>query len=335
MTPLDIAQAKGADAFVFDYAHADVAQTFVFDGGNWGNFMTEGYLSVADVISPDVGDDGKSLAGTYIASVTLFHLDAFSSAHVSWEGSGFVVEYSLDGVVWTQLVQDGAITLNADADFDIRARFLGGVENDAAQLTRFTVVVMKTDTITSDKGRTGVYTADLFTDEGMVIRDGGLLSVMPDVAVPPVVGAFEFIARFDNITQWGAIFETEGSWSGIGTDHRFYWGDATVLIDGELAETHSDLYTDGEFHHFVYIPDNGAMNRWFSVGVSGDGQNRQNMTISHLALYPQVMTLEEGQALYDAQDGITFRVDDPGTFTVTEPASPTDIYAYAWSVISS
>lgn len=334
MTPLDIAQAKGADTFVFDYAHADVAQTFVFDGGNWGNFMTEGYLSVADEITPDVGDAGLSLAGSYRASVTLFHLDAFSSAHVSWEGSGFTVEYSMDNATWLPLTQHGAITLNADADFDIRVNFAGGVENDPAHLTRLTVRVMKTDTMLSNKNRTASYSADLFTDEGLVILGGGLLSIMPTDVVPPVVGTFEFIARIDTITGWGTIFETEGVWSGIGLDEFMYAGGATILIDGQVVTDGVEVAA-GEFHHFVFIPDNGSMNRWFSVGVSGDGTNGANLTVSHLALYQQSMTVAEAQALYDAQDGLTFRVDDPGAVAVTEPATPTDIYAYAWSVITS
>jgi hypothetical protein len=348
MTPAEIALAKGAsDVWEFTYDRADVAQTFVFDSNDWGLHIGDG-VDISDAVRPGLAADGEtSTPGTWIASVTLFHLETFASAHVTWEGSGLTVEYSLDNETWTAISQKGVVALDGDADFDIRVTFAGGVVDDPAALTRLTVYVMKTDTVYSTGSRHGTFTADAMTDEGLILRDGGLLIPASTLDPAPTVGTIELWARVDQAYDdgWVSFLEylnwTAGGWIGFyndGSSTVNHWqadNVTAVYVDGVEVASNSSEFTLSPplgWHHWVMVSD-AAINNDLGIAMSPtDGQGRGDVAISHVALYPQRMTATEASNLYKAQDPVPVRVDDAATVTVTEHS--TDIYAYNWSLVS-
>lgn len=342
MTPYEISEAKGAgDLFTFSYDYVDVAQTFVFDSSDWGLY-TATNVDASDALRPSLEDDGlTSLAGSWTCSITLFHLDTFSSAHVEWEGSGFTVEYTLDGTTWTALALHGMIPLSGDPDFDIRVNFAGGVESDTAALTSLTVHVLQTDKLFPSRGeRFGVFTTDPITDEGIVLKTGKLdIAADANPDTPRSVGTVEFWARLDSINgAWNSVIQwAGGTLAEIGFDNTgaLYKDVNTpvVIIDGAAVVNTANYYLDGEFHHFVLAKT--PVNSQIVLGAYLAGTNSSNMTVSHLAFYPQQMTLAEAQDLYAAQNPTPYRVDDSTGITLTESSPATDIYAYSWSVVSS
>lgn len=329
MTPAEISRARGAEVFEFTYDRADVAQTFVFDKNDWGLYLGNG-VDVSDAVRPGLDADGTtSTPGTWTASVTLFHLDTFSSAHVVWEGSGFTVEYTLDGTTWLPLSQRGVVNLAGDPDFDIKVTFAGGVVEDTAALTRLSVYALKTDTIRSTGNRTATFTADAITDEGLVISDG-ILSIDPDGLTPVSnVGTVEFLARRDETGV--ATYMYNGSSSKFlgyfNLTNNLASSGVTAYVNGALASDNDNVYPAHQFHHYVVVFDT-LLNEVIRIAEDGD------VTLSHLALYPTQFTAAEVAALYAAQSPAPVRVDDSSDVRVTETNPATEIYAYAWSVSS-
>jgi hypothetical protein len=318
MTPAEISAAKGGEVFIFDYAHCDVADVQTFGAGSWGLYSAD-TVSVGNTITPDLDNDGiTSLPGKITFSVTLFHLDTFSSSHVAWDGSGITVEYALDGVTWAPLAEDAVIPLAGDADFDIRVTFAGGVENDPAVLNSITVYVFATETISGLKSRHATFTQDVIHDGQIALR-GGELRVEEDHRDPVTpVAAIEFIGTMDEGN--GAVIQGDGF--------------NLVLADGLMAQTGCTVYVDGaiaswvdyeptESHHYVIVPATPTSAE-FTVGLI-------DMTLTHLALHGDV---PDAAVLFNAQTGLVVRVDDDGGPTVTEDSPAVDIYAYAWSIVS-
>lgn len=305
MTPAEIALAKGAsDIFVFDYAYVDLADTIVFNSDDWGLYSGTD-VDVSDAIRPGLDVDGTtSLASSWTASVTLFHLTTFSTAHVEWEGSGFTVEYTLDGTVWTTISNHAVISLAGDPDFDIRVNFAGGVVEDTAELTSLTVYVLQSDTLFSVSGdRTITFNNDPIIDGGMTLDATVTVSAAATLDTADLVGTIEmWVQTFGSST----IFASGPA----GTDYR----------NGAAG---SALATATQ--HFVRSVTTPAN---VSIGLATAKR------ITHLAIYPTAMTSTQVAALYAAQAPTPTRLDDPGGITVTEPSPPTNIYAYAWSFVS-
>lgn len=316
MSATDISRLKGGDPFLFDYAHADVAQTLVFDENNWGLYKAEN-VSLTDAIRPDNDDDGNSLPGVWTASVTTAHLTSFTSAHVSWDGSGFTAEYTLDGTAWHALAQHGVVNMGTDPDFDVRITFNGGVEEDPAQLTSLTVYVLATDTLLSDKGiRTLTFSADPMIDGAINIDTTMTVAAAPGGGTlptqeGPATGSVDL--RIGTIEMWVTL--------NAGTTALVSPPAGTYYTNGVAGNP-----TAGVRRHVVYVLTSLA-NTAFTVGP--------NMTVDHLAVYPQKMTPTEVGDLYAANIGGTFRVDDTGVIGVTERTPATDIYAYAWSMVTT
>lgn len=331
MTPAEISRIKGGEVFRFTYDYADVAQTFVLDANNWGLYLAEG-VNVSDAVRPGIAEDGAtSTPGTWTASVSLLHLEAFSTAHVVWEGTGFTVEYTLDGTTWLSLSQHGVVNLAGDPDFDIRVTFAGGIVDDPAELVRLTVYVLKTDTIKSTSDRVGTFTADAMTDEGLVLR-GGILSATTTTDTP-LIGTFEFWARVDSTGTIAVLLSAGGLWVSMFANGSLSESGATVYVDGVPFSGAANAYTTG-FHHYVVALDAAPANVGFKMGADWDNTNPSNITVSHLATYPTKFSAAEALALYKAQSPTPIRVDDSGVITVTEATPSIQIYAYAWSVAS-
>jgi hypothetical protein len=319
MTAVDIAKAFGGDVIEFDYAHLDLAHVENLMYGSWGLYHADGTVNIGVSIAPGVGTDGiTSQAGTYTTSISLAHLDAFTSAHVNYDGSGFTLTYTLDGgVTWTALAEDGVIPLlPANADLDLKVAFAGGVANDPSILNRLTVFILKTETILSDNhARTLTFSADPITPDGMVVDANITLGAADttgslDPNGPAQVGAVDY--NIGTIELW--INPVTGT---------IYPGapNGTLYVNGVANGT----IVPGQKQHIVGVFDirgNYALN--IAPG-----------TLSHLAVYPQQMTANDVATLYAANMGpLQVVVSDSDSITVTEPATPTDIYAYAWSIVS-
>lgn len=337
MTPAEIAHYKGAsDVFEFNIANADVADTFVFSGDDWGSYSSNG-VDLADAARPGLAADGvTSVASSVTFSVTLFHLAAFSSAHVSWEGTGCTLEYTLDGTTWVALTQNAAIDLAADPDLDIRVNFAGGVVDDTAALTSLTVYVLATDTIKASSHRVATFSADSITPEGIKLDEGKLDIPIDSVENPGVIGTVEFWARRDESGVTTYMYATSDKYVAyVNTTNNLAKLGVTVYVNGALSTGTNNAYASGTWYHYVVVTDGTPANESVKLGIAADGTVPSDITVSHLAFYEAKLTAAEAAALYAAQSTKLVRIDDPGAFTVAESSPATDVYAYSWAHVSS
>lgn len=335
-----IAISNGGEAFKFDYAHADVADTFVLQSGNWGQYNKLG-AEVGSAITPGVDSDGTSVPSGATFSIPLFHLPTYSSAHIRWDGTGATLSYTLDGTTWITLSEASAVALNpaTNPDLDIRVSFAGGVQDDPAVINSITVYVMRTDTLVPMRGnRVATFTADALTDDGIKMTDGGLV-VSADISpAPTTFQSVEFWTRFDASSADNlSVFDSSVSnaWLGFVGNVLEAGTAVSVFVDGAALSATASKYLDGNFHHII-VSLAAPTNTQFGVAHSFTTSLPVPMTVKELASYPQLLTLADAQRIYTSGVGPEpIRIDDPGTITVTEPDASVRIYAYPWQNISN
>lgn len=334
-TPAQISIAHGGDVFYFDYEHSDVVQTFTFAAGSWGLYQADN-VAVGDSITPAYDDTGISIAGTVLFSVTTQHLDAFASSHVEWDGSGLIVEYTLDGTTWAALPQDGVVQMNGDVDFDIRVSFAGGQTDDPSYLNSLTVYVLEVGVTASGYYRTLSFGTDAITDAGLVTVGGETISPA-DLDTDLTNTSIEIYA---GIGQLGTVVSGSAFSFVVNPDGSTTATGCTAYINGIPSDTAPGLITGVIPYHFIIVPTT-AVNEQLTLGAG--------LTMSNLAIYPQALSSSDALGIYSATvNGMpTLTVDDGGGLAVTEGwvqknddgtttnMPGTDIYAYAWSIVSS
>lgn len=321
-TPAQISVAHGGDVFFFDYAHADVAQTFTFGGGSWGLYQANN-VAVGNSITPAYDNTGNSIAGTVLFSVTTQHLDTFACSHVEWDGSGVTVEYTMDGTTWSPVDQDAVLAMDGDVDFDIRVSFAGGQPNDPSVLKSLTVYVLKAGATTSGANRTLSFGTDAITDAGLLTVGGETIS-QADAATGLTPASIEIYAA---IGQLGSIVNGSAFSLALDASGHAVANGCTAYINGIASTLAPTLITGAIPYHVVVVPDAPA-NEQLTLGAG--------LTLSNLAVYPQALSSSDSFNLYSAVvNGLPIiTVQDTAVIGVTESTPATDIYAYAWSVVS-
>lgn len=192
MTAGQIAEAHGGDVWYFDYDHLDLASTLTLGAGEWGQYQANN-VTVGDTIVATGAD------GYYWTSITLRHLAAYTTAHVHYEGSGLTLQFTLDGgTTWTNLPEDGVITLGTHVDFDLRASFGA---NSGGHLDSLTVYILKTETLRSNT------TGRVLTFDGNIIANGSMIvpasvNIAPANTTATLPQPTPILTGFDNADGW-------------------------------------------------------------------------------------------------------------------------------------
>jgi hypothetical protein len=326
----EIAFAKGAEVYKFDFAHADVADTFSFSAGRWAPYQADATVVVGDDITPQLDANGQSVIGNIKFSVPLAHLTQYASAHVEWVGSGIQVIYSLDnGATWTAIDDMGAIALDpaTNPDLDFLVGFDSGLTDSF--LGSFTVSVLKTDTLTSTmQAHSATFSADVLTGDSIVLTSGKL-DLAPDPHDTPVsYGSIEMNASFGTAGRLvdNADFHVDRTSTGLS------FTGCSVYADGVAVTTLSVI--DNQPHHIVitFAPTNTATR----IAQALDASASMDLTLTHLALYPNTLSVTDVASLFAAQSALPkLSVTDDSTIAVTESTPAVDIYAYTWSIVSA
>jgi hypothetical protein len=194
--PAQIAAYLGGDVYTFDYAHADVADTFVYSAGNWGAYSVGGDLNVTDAVRQPPG----SPYNTITFSVPISHLDSITSAHVHSDGDAVSVSYSTGGP-FTYLPEDGTIDLTSSGQLDIMVILY----DQASVLNSLTVYLMASETFKSPKGRVLTCTAPSpITDAGLELSHGATIAPMPSYDFEQISGV-TFTPVGDQPTTVGTV----------------------------------------------------------------------------------------------------------------------------------
>lgn len=325
-----IAMTKGGTTWSMSYQDADILESVLFAGASFSegyvdNVGLENNLLVAGT------DDG----GTWRQSIAFAGLTTPTTAgiHVTYEGQGATVSYSLDGATWTPvankttILEDAALPDSllmiqvqlADGDSWLNSVRLDALAsrliNPLSGRRRLTFKSVAFDQTPGNQ-------LDYQNDAGATIRTGGFIEVSTDTTENPNnVKAVEFWAKFD---QPGTFFLSDGIAAVVkaGGLLGYNTGALEIYMNGAYAGSDAANVGLGRWN-FYRVVLTTADNKTIRVGDAGS-------SIYGLATYPALPI-----NTYNLNIGVpALRVDDTSAVNVTESSPATRIYAYSWSYVS-
>lgn len=329
----EIAAHKGATTWTLTYNDVPVSNHVVF---NWNNFLIEGLSNLDGRLTPDTSAGGTWTGSTFLSGATS------AGIHLTYVGQGVTMSYSTDGTAWTvtpnktTILEDVALV---DATLFVKLQLADSnswVDSLVADVLESRV--MQPFSLVrplSFKGaafdQTPNNQLDFQMDWGARIRNGGYLEVQPDTQTPAV--------NTGTIELWAKVEGTAGFLVGnTGTNYVSITG-GTYTFNGIVAYRNGALVPNGsyvanEFAHWVFVlttPNNSPIR----IGNNLGGTGALDVTVGHLAVYPQTMTAAGAASLYSFNVGApALRIDDSSGVSVTEDAPATAIFAYSWSYVS-
>ncbi len=308
-TPFDLDAATGT---IF------LEETWI-DQSDFETGLKSNVVYAPDQIEPDYSG-GLSLAGSWQTSVPLDSLNDTSiyGVMVDWSGLNVTVDVSLDGTTWTAHEAGELVSIISNGynptgkDLRIRVNFAGGLADDPAYLESLTVIGFRNNTVNSLANRTvtvthpavmrGDYEPNLYRDDNGISLHGGTLTIGADTGSEPEV------AR--TLEMWIKPLSESVTISVGGTKYRNGVADTTLPV-GEWS-----------LIHYVAAADIAG-----SITVTGDA------IVGQAVLYPSALTASDVAFLFDSyRGGTALRFTDVTTTSITESATPVDIYAHDWAI---
>lgn len=341
-----IAMTKGGTTWSMSYQDVRKAESFLFDANNFDGYVNNVGFTSGKLIS------GSSDGGTWQQSIALSSLVGTTcpGIHVTYEGEATTFSYSLDGSTWTvspnkRTILEGT-TLPANSMLFVKLQ-LTGLD---AWVSSLRLDVLESRTLMPASGnRTLTFTKTAMdqtpgsqleyqADRGADIIPNGQLVIPFDVD-SATFGTIEVWAkRKSNSSGFASIFDMQttggagGPWCGY-NGSTWDLGGSGTFINGQ-PQGGGGTMDLGVWYHIVstFTPTNYRV----ALGVGRSLSNGYaDITIGHVALYPQQMTASQAQSLYRANIGApVMRVDDTSGVTMTDPAPAVKIYAYSWSYVS-
>lgn len=294
----------------------------VYIDETWSNF-DDFALGVVDNVTlsnesiiPNIVDD-YSVAGSWTVGVPL---DSYGDTDiygvsVSYVGVGdFLVETSVDGISW-DIVMSGELADNIPSDptgvdLWVRVSFHGDWLFDESSFESLRIMAFRSSELVNTTSRDVTlslpaiprydYEPNLFRDDNGAVLNGGELIIGVDESED--AGSTRTLEAWMKPT--GAL-----SISVSGTKYRNGVADSTLPL--------------GEWSLIHYV---SASNITSDIVISGDG------VVGQVVLYESALSAGDVDYIWDSYCGTTsLKVVDSG-FGISEPASPTKIYEYDWSI---
>jgi hypothetical protein len=268
---------------------------------------------------------GVSVPGTWTVGIPL-DAQADTSIYgvmVQWSGIGITVATSLDGTTWTTAKNGELISTITSGynptgkDLQVRVSFAGGLASDPSYLESLRVIGFRDNNINNLSTRTVTasypavvredYEPTTFRDDNGINLHGGTLTIGPDTTVDPQV------AR--TLELWiKPLSGTPTIAGGTFTKYRNGAADTTLPI--------------GEWSLIEYV---ASADMTGSITVTGDA------IVGQATLYPTALSPTEVANIYKSYTGALVQryTETQNTLTVSESATPTQIYAHDWSIDSA
>lgn len=326
------ADAKfGGSIFTFDTSTPHVQQQVVYDSSRWSDGLSSNVETLDRMVASD------ETGGYWMLAVPVSYLQeqtTFPGMAVSAVGSGLVLEYSEDASTWTTF-QSGEVIFEDESAQDFAPIIRVTLTDDESWFESLRIQIYSDRIVPSRTGpeslsyiNTGFqeYLAD--TDQtaaGAVIKDG-FIQIGDDTGDGP-----QTIAA---IAGWFRVSDTNGTLIAFSGSSYVSVASGSYTFAGMTAYRNGVVVSNGSqpnntWAHYLFVPNTPAATR-VKIGSRLATDDFLDVAVGSLTVFP---TAPNAAALYAANGGASkFQVVDGG-FTVTEPATPLDIYAYTWSIV--
>ena len=275
----------------------------------------------SDQINPSY-EAGLSVAGSWTVGIPLDAQGDTSiyGVMVQWSGKDVTVDTSLDGITWTAATSGALVSIISSGydptgkDLQVRVNFSGGLADDPAYLESLTVIGLRNNTVANISTRSvtvtspavlrGDYEPTLYRDDNGANLHGGTLTIGADSTADPQV------AR--TVEVWiKPISGTPTITGGSFTKYRNGSADTTIPI-GEWS-----------LLHYVAGADIAG-----NIDISGD------CIVGQVTLYPTAFSAGDVDFVADSYFGraLVRITDTENTLSITEDATPSNIYTHDWSI---
>lgn len=338
-----IAMLRRGATWTLSYEDVPVAERFVFDTSNFADGYTDNIMVTNNLVT------SIDAVGTWRQSIALSSLVGATSpgVHMTYEGQGVTMSYSLDGTTWTSvankttILQDQALT---DAMLFVQLE----LANDDAWASQLKVDVLSSREMRPASGnrmltfksaamdQTPGNQLDYQRDWGADFKSNGEIIILPDGGdTPATVGSTEMWVKFNGLS--GTAFDGQVGTTGMGwlalSSGALAFGGGTVYVNGIQRTTFT--FEVGVWYHIVFV-ETTPSNMTTYIGRARAGGSNISVTVGHIASYPQQFNASQVTTLYNLNVGApALRVDDTSGITLTEQAPAVAIYAYSWSYVSS
>lgn len=335
-----IAMLKGGTTWSLSYEDVLVAERFLYDSSNFAAGYTDNVMVTEKLVT------STDAVGTWRQSIVLSTLvgTTLPGLHLTYEGDGVTMSYSLDGATWTPVANKTTVLQDTAATdmFFIQLQ----LANDDSWVSYLRVDVLAGRSMVPVSGnrmltfkstamdQTAGSQLDYQKDWGGQVYGNGWLRVETDGAdTPQNVGTIEMWVKIPPTSGvYKTVFDNTGY---IAISNQIHRGSIDALyVDGASRPGTTPTFDDNQWHHIVAVITT-PVNNPIWIGRDSGGNNYTNPTVGHLAVYPYKMTAAQAQSLYARNVGApALRVDDTSGITMTENTPVVEIYAYSWSYVS-
>lgn len=268
---------------------------------------------------------GTSVTGNWQIG---FPLDSSQKTNVyglslDWNGSGVVVQTSLDGSTWETAVPGKKLTIipngfdPTNKDLFIMASFAGGIVDDPSFLDNLTVVGFTTGIMPNIGGRDTTFTDPAspmndyqpieHNDSWGVKLAGGSVTISADSTTDPVA-MFSMNVWLKKLTATDPTFSISGT---------------TNYKNGIAAGT----MNQGEWVMWTMTK---------ATALTGNIVTSGNVQIGQIELFDHQLSAQEVADLYASSVGVyTTKAPESDALTITNPNPSTRIYDYSWAITSA
>lgn len=331
-TSHEIASSLGGTTYDLSYQSVSILQSAVFSSGTWDQGLSDN-LTDSDFLI------GNTDGGTWQASVPVESIVSGTTEglHLTYEGQGVTMSYSVDGTTWTPIANKRTVLEGTTADGTtlyikleiIEGGFVSSLRIDALE-SRVLFPVSGQRQLEfqyTSFDQTPGHQLDYHIDQGAEIVQG-FIELQPDDTPTP--------ESSQTVEVWAKVTSADGWFMGISGSQYVSVVAGSYTFAGMTAYRNGQPVSNGvqptdEWAHYVFVLNTSA-NTAIRFGQKIAGTDPLAMSIGHVAVYPTAMTAPQVLALYNQNIGApVVRVNDTSTIGVTESVPTTQFYALTWS----
>jgi hypothetical protein len=330
LSSVQVASSHGGWTYELSYDSIDTLQRIVYDASNWNAGLLDGVTATSTSLTSDSGGEW-----TVSIPIDAIYESNVAGINITGVGTGFTIDYSTDQTTWQPI--EGTILQDATpAGLDLWIRL---TLSALAEVKTLSVDLLSTRSMLPFAGnrellfynatfdRTPGHQLDYQEDQGATLSQG-YVEIQPDPDNLTSVGTVEAWLKFTSDTGW-VLGNTGTNYVNLSGGNISATG-ATIYINGQAVANGSPVPMNQWVHCVLVLTS--VNNSPIRLGAKLAGTDFLDMSVGHVAVYPQIMSSQEAEAVYEANVGApSLTIVDSGLLSVTEDPVAADIFAYTWT----